>query len=49
MRDVLQRVSRARVLVNEQATGSIAAGLVILLAVEQDDSEKDAFDFGSVH
>jgi len=38
MRAVLQRVSRARVKVNEKVTGEIAAGLMILLGVGRDDS-----------
>ncbi len=38
MRAVLQRVSRARVKVNEKVTGEIAAGLMILLGVGRDDT-----------
>jgi len=38
MRAVLQRVSRARVKVNEEVTGEIAAGLMILLGVGRDDT-----------
>jgi D-tyrosyl-tRNA(Tyr) deacylase len=42
MRAVLQRVSRARVTVEEHVTGEIGPGLVVLLGVEQSDTEKDA-------
>ncbi|HKO03493.1 MAG TPA: D-aminoacyl-tRNA deacylase [Candidatus Acidoferrales bacterium] len=38
MRAVLQRVSRARVLVDGSATGAIGPGLVVLLAVGREDS-----------
>jgi D-tyrosyl-tRNA(Tyr) deacylase len=38
MRAVLQRVSRARVTVEERVTGEIAAGLMILLGVGRDDT-----------
>ena len=38
MRAVLQRVSRARVLVEGRATGEIGAGLVVLLGVGQGDT-----------
>src|SRR5271156_1766288 len=38
MRAVLQRVSRARVLVDGRATGEIGAGLVVLLAVGREDA-----------
>ena len=38
MRAVLQRVTRARVLVEERATGEIGAGLVVLLGVGQGDT-----------
>lgn len=38
MRAVLQRVSRARVLVDGRVTGEIGAGLVVLLAVGRDDT-----------
>jgi len=38
MRAVLQRVSRARVTVEEKVTGEIAAGLMILLGVGKQDS-----------
>lgn len=42
MRAVLQRVSRASVAVDGQAIGQIGRGLVVLLGVEQDDTEADA-------
>ena len=38
MRAVVQRVSRARVVVADKVTGEIAAGLVVLLAVGGNDS-----------
>jgi len=41
MRAVLQRVSRASCRVNEQITGEIAGGLVVLLGIEQDDEPED--------
>jgi D-aminoacyl-tRNA deacylase len=42
MRAVLQRVSRARVMVDGRATGEIAAGLVVLLAVGHEDTPTTA-------
>ena len=42
MRAVLQRVSRATVRVNEQTSGEIGPGLLILLAVGQGDTSKEA-------
>jgi D-tyrosyl-tRNA(Tyr) deacylase len=42
MRAVLQRVSRARVLVDGRASGEIGAGLVVLLAVGRDDTPEVA-------
>ncbi len=39
---VLQRVSSARVLVEGQQVGAIEAGLMILLGVHREDSEKDS-------
>jgi D-aminoacyl-tRNA deacylase len=42
MRAVVQRVTRARVLVGEEVTGQIGAGLVVLLAVGRGDDEKAA-------
>ena len=41
MRAVLQRVSSARVDVSGEAVGVIGAGLLVLLGVEQGDSEDD--------
>jgi|SRR5579862_1362570 len=42
MRAVVQRVSRAQVSVNEQIVGKIERGLLVLLGVSREDSEKDA-------
>ena len=42
MRAVIQRVSSARVVVDQNTTGEISNGLLILLGVEQGDSEQDA-------
>jgi len=42
MRAVVQRVSRASVKVGEEITGEIGKGLLVLLGVEQGDSEDDA-------
>lgn len=42
MRAVVQRVSKARVLVEGNVVGQIGEGLVVLLGVGADDSEKDA-------
>ena len=42
MRAVVQRVTRASVKVNEEFTGSIAEGLLVLLGIAQDDAESDA-------
>lgn len=42
MRAVLQRVSRAQVTVAGEVVGRIAQGLLVLLGVEQDDTEQDA-------
>ena len=41
MRAVIQRVSRAQVEVDGSVTGAIATGLVVLLGIHRDDSEKD--------
>jgi D-tyrosyl-tRNA(Tyr) deacylase len=42
MRAVVQRVSRAKVMVNEQISGDIGLGLLVLLGVGQEDTEADA-------
>ena len=42
MRAVLQRVTRASVKVGGETVGEIAGGLVVLLGVARDDSERDA-------
>ena len=42
MRAVVQRVSRARVVVAGQTVGDIRNGLLVLLGVAADDSESDA-------
>lgn len=42
MRAVVQRVSRARVVVDGRVTGEIAAGLLILLGVGRNDNEAAA-------
>ncbi|MGC2111002.1 MAG: D-aminoacyl-tRNA deacylase [Candidatus Korobacteraceae bacterium] len=42
MRAVVQRVSRASVRVGEEITGEIGTGLLVLLGVAQEDSERDA-------
>ncbi len=42
MRAVVQRVSRARVVVDGQTTGEIGAGLVVLVAVGRDDESATA-------
>jgi len=42
MRAVLQRVSRATIRVNGQTSGEIGPGLLILLAVGQGDTSKEA-------
>jgi D-tyrosyl-tRNA(Tyr) deacylase len=41
MRAVVQRVSRAKVRVDERVTGEIGLGLLVLLGVGQEDSEAD--------
>lgn len=40
MRAVIQRVSNARVKADNKVTGSITKGLLILLAIHRDDTEK---------
>lgn len=42
MRAVVQRVTRARVTVGDETVGEINQGLVVLLGVARDDSERDA-------
>lgn len=42
MRAVVQRVTRAKVTVEEQTIGEINQGLVVLLGVSRDDSKADA-------
>lgn len=42
MRAVIQRVTRARVTVEERTTGEIGKGLLILLGVTHDDKQEDA-------
>ncbi len=42
MRAVVQRVKQSSVTVEGQITGQIAAGLMVLIGVEEGDTEKDA-------
>jgi D-aminoacyl-tRNA deacylase len=42
MRAVIQRVSRARVTVENEVTGKIDRGLLVLLGVSREDKEEDA-------
>ncbi len=42
MRAVIQRVSRAKVTVDGETIGEIGKGILVLLGVGEDDSEKDA-------
>ena len=42
MRAVVQRVSRAKVTVDDEITGEIGGGLLVLLGVAAKDDEKDA-------
>ena len=42
MRAVVQRVSRAKVTINDWTSGEIGLGLLVLLGVGRDDSEADA-------
>ncbi len=46
MRAVVQRVSRAEVRVDGKVTGSIGAGLMVLVGVGTDDDERDAQQLG---
>lgn len=41
MRAVIQRVSHSNVIVDEQVTGEIKNGFLVLLGVEEGDTEKD--------
>lgn len=41
MRAVLQRVTRARVTVGDNVWGEIGSGLVVLLGIARDDTERD--------
>jgi D-aminoacyl-tRNA deacylase len=42
MRAVIQRVTRARVVIGDRVTGEIAEGLTVLLGVGTNDEERDA-------
>jgi D-tyrosyl-tRNA(Tyr) deacylase len=42
MRAVVQRVTHARVIIADEAVAEIGQGLVVLLGVARDDTEKDA-------
>jgi len=42
MRSVIQRVSRAKVSVDTEVTGEIGKGILVLLGVAREDSEKEA-------
>ncbi len=42
MRAVVQRVTKSSVTVEEQITGQIGKGLMVLIGVEEGDTEKDA-------
>jgi D-tyrosyl-tRNA(Tyr) deacylase len=42
MRAVIQRVSRAHVIVDHRLAGAIAEGLLVLLGIARDDGEADA-------
>ncbi|HEY6008959.1 MAG TPA: D-aminoacyl-tRNA deacylase [Geobacteraceae bacterium] len=42
MKAVIQRVSQAKVLVDETAVGAISRGVLVLLGVERGDCERDA-------
>src|SRR5579871_1636239 len=42
MKLVIQRVKEARVIVNGSTTGSIRKGLLVLVGIDRDDTDKDA-------
>src|SRR5512145_1202449 len=42
MRAVVQRVTRANVRVDQQVVGEIRSGLVVLLGIASDDTQRDA-------
>ena len=42
MKIVIQRVSEASVKVNNKTTGEISKGLLLLVGVEEEDSQEDA-------
>ena len=42
MRAVIQRVTRARVMVEDRVVGEIGSGLLILLGITHDDAKEDA-------
>lgn len=42
MRAIIQRVSEAKVTVNENITGAIETGFLVLLGIEHNDTETDA-------
>lgn len=42
MRAVIQRVSRAKVSVNGETTGEIGKGILVLIGVSREDSEKES-------
>jgi D-tyrosyl-tRNA(Tyr) deacylase len=42
MRAVIQRVSRARVLIDDEVAGEIGRGLLVLLGVARDDTDDEA-------
>ena len=42
MRSVVQRVSRAQVTIDQEGGGTIGPGVVVLLGIHKDDSEKEA-------
>jgi D-tyrosyl-tRNA(Tyr) deacylase len=42
MRAVIQRVSRASVTINEKVRAEIAAGLLVLIGIEESDNDSDA-------